>query len=217
MFPYINSKNGEHYLIKHSLHEWVILVWCTDKLEFISSLVDADPDPSRSEKSSWCRPCLELCLHFIHRSKRLVNKSLKLVRNLGLSSLVSGGHLVPEEGVVVMSTATVANRTSLECISHKIKNWNRVFSLSCFVDVGNVSSMMLVMVDLHGGSINVWLKSIKIVEEVGDSVCAGGSRSSKSCSEGSTLLKDVASAVDARISLHSHGCRPGSGRSDEDG
>jgi len=66
-------------------------------------------------------------------------------------------------------------------------------------------------VDLHGGSINVWLKSIKIVEEVGDSVCAGGSRSSKSCSEGSTLLKDVASAVDARIlnmhqkrSIHSH-------------
>ena len=53
------------------------------------------------------------------------------------------------------------------------------------------SSMMLVVVDLHGRSINVWFKSIEWVKKVWNRICVGYSRSSNSSSDSSTSLEDI--------------------------
>ena len=86
-----------------------------------------------------------------------------------------------------MSSTTVTNRTSLKSISHEVKNGNLILTLSSLVNVGNISSMMLVMMNLHGGSINIRLESIKGISEVRDKVSVGSSWDSNSGGEGCSL------------------------------
>ena len=93
--------------------------------------------------------------------------------------------------MVVVSTSTVTNRASLKGVSHEVKDRNLVLSFSSLVDVGNISSMVLVMVDLHGGSINVRLESIKCIRKIRDGISVCSNRKSNSSSEGCSLDEDV--------------------------
>ena len=46
VLPDIDSKDGEHDLLRDALHERVVLVGSADELELVTGLVDADPDPA---------------------------------------------------------------------------------------------------------------------------------------------------------------------------
>lgn len=149
MLPDIKSKNWEHNLIENSLHERIVLVWSSDNLEFIPGLVDANPDPSGSKDGSRSGLSLEFGLHFIHRSKGLVDQPRELVGRLGLLGFIWRGHFGPEEGVVVVSTPTVTDRAGLQGIRHQVKDWDLVLAFGGLVDVGNVCSVVLIVVDLY--------------------------------------------------------------------
>mmetsp|Transcript_1945 Transcript_1945/g.3281 ORF Transcript_1945/g.3281 Transcript_1945/m.3281 type:complete len:204 (-) Transcript_1945:70-681(-) len=203
MLPDIKTKNGVHNLIRYSLHQWIVLVRCSNKLQTITAC--ADPNPSRPKERSRCRTSLELSLHLIKRTKGLVNGCLKLSTWLGFLSFIRWRHFIPKEGVVVVSTSVVSDgRSSLKCIQLKFKNVHFVLALGGLVDVGNVGGMVLVMVDFHGWGIDVRFESLEGVVQVwyGVSVRCGWccDSSSNSC----TLLKDVSARVGG-LGLHGQG------------
>ena len=154
MLPNVKAEDGEHDLIKDALHERIVLVGRADQLELVAGLVDADPDPARSEEGAGSGTSLELLLHLIHGAEGLVDELLQLGRGLRLGGLVGGGHLIPEEGVVVVSATAVTDaRSSLEGVGHQVEDGDLILPLGGFVDVCNVRGMVLVMMDLHGGSV----------------------------------------------------------------
>jgi hypothetical protein len=96
--------------------------------------------------------------------------------------------------MVVMSSTTVPYRGSIQSIRHKIKNRNLILALRSLINVSNISSMMLIVMDLHGGCINVGFEAFKGVEKVRDGVsvgCDGGSYSSSECY---SLLEEITAA-----------------------
>mmetsp|Transcript_27870 Transcript_27870/g.47333 ORF Transcript_27870/g.47333 Transcript_27870/m.47333 type:complete len:270 (-) Transcript_27870:98-907(-) len=203
MLPDIKAKNGEHYLISYSLHQWIVLVRCPNKLQSITAC--ADPYPSTSKDCSRSRLCLELGLHLIKRTKGLVNGCLKLSTWLRFLCFIRRSHLIPEEGVVVVSTSRISvSRSCLKRIQLKFKNVNFVLALGGLVDVGNVGTVVLVVVDFHCRGIDVRFESLEGVEQVwyGVSVSCGWccDGSSNSC----TLLKDVSARVGG-LGLHGQG------------
>mmetsp|Transcript_2774 Transcript_2774/g.6324 ORF Transcript_2774/g.6324 Transcript_2774/m.6324 type:complete len:238 (+) Transcript_2774:352-1065(+) len=216
MFPNIKSKNREHNLIGNSLHQRVILIRSSNEFQLISLLVHADPYPSRSKESSRSGTCLERCLHFVERSEGFVDHGLKISTGLGLFGFIRWCHLVPEEGMVIMSTPIVPHRRpGLQSIQLQLQNINLILSLRSLVDVGNISSMMLIMMDFHGRSIDVGLEGLKGVVKVGNRVGVGYEGCSDGGGDGGSLFEDL-SAVGS--GLHFHGdCRPGGGRSCEQG
>ncbi len=154
MLPNVKAEDGEHDLIKDALHERIVLVGRADQLELVAGLVDADPDPASSEEGARSGTSLEFLLHLIHGAEGLVDELLQLGRGLRLGGLVGGGHLIPEEGVVVVSATAVTNaRSGLEGVGHQVEDGDLILPLGGFIDVCNVRGMVLVMMDLHGGSV----------------------------------------------------------------
>ena len=154
VLPDIESKDGEHDLLRDALHEGVVLVGSADELELVTGLVDADPDPAGSEHGTGGGLRLELLLHLVHGAEGLVDELLELGRGLGLGGLVGRGHLIPEEGVVVVSTSAVADGGSgLEGVGHQVEDGDLILALGGLVDVGDVRGVVLVVMDLHGGGV----------------------------------------------------------------
>src|SRR5210317_1415026 len=85
MLPNIKTKNREHDFIGNSLHQWVVLVRCSNELQSITT--SADPHPSTTKECSRCCPSLECGLHLLKGTKGLVNSSLKLCTWLGFLGL----------------------------------------------------------------------------------------------------------------------------------
>jgi hypothetical protein len=96
--------------------------------------------------------------------------------------------------MVVMSSTAITNGGSIQGISHKVKNGDLILTLCCLVDVSNISTMMLIMMDLHGRSINVGLKSIKVVLEIRNRVRIGSYGGCNASSEGYSLLEEGTTA-----------------------
>ena len=98
-----------------------------------------------------------------------------------------------------MTTSRVANRAGFEGISHEVQNGNLVLAFRGLVDVGNVGGVVLVVVELHGRSINVRFQGIvsvrKIIELV--SIRDGGSSKGGSGHEG--LGNDFATSAGSGI------------------
>jgi hypothetical protein len=195
MLPNIQSKDWEHDLVLDTLHERVILVGGVDNLKLVTLLVHTHPNPATSKGSSWSGHGLKLLFHGIHGSKRLVDHLRQLSRSLGILRLVSGKHLFPEEGVVVVASSTVADtRSGFQSIGHEVKDGDLGLAFTGLVDVGNVGTMMFVVVNLHGRSINVRLKALEGVRKIRNKVGVSSSRGGKydsSCkglSEGSTTI-----------------------------
>jgi hypothetical protein len=166
MLPNIQSEDGEHNLVSDALHERVVLVGSADELELVSGLVDADPDPAGSEEGTGGSAGLKLLLHLVHGAEGLVDELLQLGRGLGLGGLVGGGHLIPEEGVIVVPTSAVTDgRAGFEGVGHQVEDGDLILALGGLVDIGNVRSVVLVVMDLHGGSVagrKDWSWNIKI-------------------------------------------------------
>jgi hypothetical protein len=194
VFPDIQSKDGVHNLFSDTLHEWVVLVGSSNNFELVTSLVDANPDPSRSKDGTWGCLCLKLGLHLIHGSEGLVNKTRQLVRNLALLGFIRGCHFFPEEGVVIVTTTTVANGTSFQSIGHEVKDRDLGFAFPGLVNVGDIRSMVLIVVKLHGGGINVRFKSCEIIRKVWNKVSVGGSWGSQSGTDSKGLAEDITAA-----------------------
>ena len=67
-----------------------------------------------------------------------------------------------------MSDATVTNdRVNIQRVSHKIQNGNFVLPFSCFVDVGNVGGVVLVVVNFHCGCVDVGFQCFKRIVKIG--------------------------------------------------
>ena len=184
----------EHNLFRDALHEWIVLVGCSHNLKLVPSLVNTDPDPPRSKDGSRSSLSFELCLHLLHGSKGLVDKSSQLVGWLCLLSLIRGSHFLPEEGVVVVTSSAIANGSSFQRIGHKIEDWNLILALRGLVDIGNIGSVVLVVVDLHRWGVNIRLKSFKRIWKIGNRVGVGGYRSDNSGTSGKRLAKDSTAA-----------------------
>jgi hypothetical protein len=199
MLPNIQSKDGEHDLVLDTLHERIILVGGVDNLKLVALLVDTHPNPATSKGGSWSGHGLKLLFHGIHGSKRLVDHLRQLSRSLGVLGLVGRKHLFPEEGVVVVASSTVADtRSSFQSIGHQVENGDLGLTFTGLVDVGNVGTMMFVMVDLHGRGINVRLKGLEAVRKIRNKVGVGSSRGSKRDSSSKGLSEDI-TTVDARF------------------
>jgi|EP00970_Alexandrium_tamarense_P001160 hypothetical protein len=98
----------------------------------------------------------------------------------------------PEEGMVIMSTPIVPHRRpGLQSIQLQLQNINLILSLRSLVDVGNISSMMLIMMDFHGRSIDVGLEGLKGVVKVGNRVGVGYEGCSDGGGDGGSLLEDL--------------------------
>ena len=191
MLPDIESKDGKLDLVLDALHQWVVLVGGTDNLELGTGIVEDNPHPTGSKDCSRSSSCLKLGLHIIHRTKRVINHLGQGIRWLGLLGLVRRRHFLPEEGMVVVTSTTVANWASIQSILHQVQDWLFIFSFHCLVDVGNIGSMMLVVVDFHGRGINVWLQGFVGVWQIWDEIRVGNGRGSKSSSGGQRLADDV--------------------------
>ncbi len=94
--------------------------------------------------------------------------------------------------MIVMSTSTVSHRCGIKGISHEIKNGYLILTLCGLIDVSYICSMVLIMVNLHGGSINIRLKSFECIRKVRNKVRVGSNRRSNSSGEGSSLFKYIA-------------------------
>lgn len=185
MFPHIQSENRKRWITtrQDSLHEWIVLIGGIDNFQLVT-LADHDPHPSRSKGGTRCGLGLKGSLHFVHAAKGLVNEFGQLLRWLALLGLTGWSHFVPEKGMIVMSTTTVADTgSSIKGVGHEIKDGNFVAAFGGLVDVGHVGGMMLVVVDLHGGSINVGFKGVEGIIQVGDRVGVGNGRD---CGSGET-------------------------------
>mmetsp|Transcript_3838 Transcript_3838/g.5723 ORF Transcript_3838/g.5723 Transcript_3838/m.5723 type:complete len:244 (-) Transcript_3838:67-798(-) len=206
VFPHIQSKNWEHNLVGNSLHQRIVLVRSSNQLELVSGLIDTDPDPSGSKESSGSSACRELGLHLVQRSERLVDEFLELCGWLCLFGLTGRSHFGPEERVVVVSSAVVADsRSGFERVGHQVEDWYFVLSFRCLVQVSNVGSMMLVVVDFHRRGIDARFEAIERIGKVRNSVAVGNGWSScNSGCESSSLLKKFTSAV-ARVGRPSIG------------
>jgi hypothetical protein len=199
VLPDIQSKNREHDTICDALHERIILVGGVDELKLVTLLVDAHPDPSRAKGSTRCGQGLELLLHLIHGSERLVDESRQLRGWLHVLALVRGSHFFPEERMVVVAAAAVANRSSFQGICHEVEDWDLFLTFAVLVDVGDISSMVLVVVELHGRSINVRLKGLERVWKIGDEISTGNTWSSEGGTGGKGLAEDVTAASSSRV------------------
>ena len=202
VFPDIQSENGEHDLVSCSLHQRVVLVGSSHELEFISLLVDTDPDPTGSKEGAGGSTGFKLGLHLVETSKGLVDEFFELSRRLGLLGIIRGCHFVPEEGVVVVTTTVVADsRTGFNGGFHQVDDGFLVLSFRGLVNVGNIRSMMLVVVDLHGGSVNKGLKGFKGIRQVGNAVGVGG----LDVGNGHSSSKDSSSALLEEFTTRSGG------------
>mmetsp|Transcript_4149 Transcript_4149/g.5400 ORF Transcript_4149/g.5400 Transcript_4149/m.5400 type:complete len:257 (-) Transcript_4149:13-783(-) len=189
MFPNINAENGEHNLIGNSLHERIVLVGCSHKFQPIRR--DANPHPSRTEERTRRGACLEGSLHLIQRSKGFVNRRLEFRAGLRLGGFIGRRHLVPEEGVVVMSSSTVTDAGSgLKSVELKLEDVHLVLTFHGLVDVGNVCSVVFVVMDLHGGCVDVGFEGLEGVFQVWDGVGIGGRRCRDGGGNGSAFLQD---------------------------
>mmetsp|Transcript_22830 Transcript_22830/g.37089 ORF Transcript_22830/g.37089 Transcript_22830/m.37089 type:complete len:203 (+) Transcript_22830:234-842(+) len=202
MLPNIKAKNGVHNLIRNSLHKRVVLVRCSNQLQSIGR--NADPNPSRTEHRTGSGLSLELSLHLIHRPKRLINRRLELGANLTLRGLIRGSHLIPEKGVVVMPSSAVADGSGLKGIQLQLEDVHLFLTLGGLVDVGDVCGVVLVMVDLHGGCVDVGFEGLERVEEIGDGVCIGGGGCCDDGGDGGALLQDVSAGVGSGVCFHVH-------------
>lgn len=201
VFPDIQTQNGEHDFVRDSLHERIVLIGCVDELEFVPLLVNANPYPSGSKGGSWSGEGFEFGLHFVHTSETGIDEVDKLRRGLGVLGLIRRSHFVPEKGVIVVPTATVAvGRTRFDSVLHQIKNGHLVLAFGSLVNVGNVGSVMLVVVDLHCGCVNVRFESFEGVREVGDRVRVSrdrGRSDGKPGSDGRGLFEKTAARTRA--------------------
>lgn len=94
------------------------------------------------------------------------------------------------------TTGVSVSRTSFEGVRHKVKDRNFVLSFSGLVDVGNIGSMMFVMVNLHGWSINVGFQSFKGIRKIrnGIGICGGWASDDGGGSGSNSLSKNLAAA-----------------------
>jgi hypothetical protein len=232
MLPDIQSQNGEHDSISHALHERVVLqvtngkvpvrgyqmIWYTvafknknktylvgrtDQLEFITCLVDANPHPARSKESTGGSAGFKLRLHFIQTAKGLVDELFELRTRFGLLGLVGGCHFLPEKGVIVVATAIVANRRAgVNGTLHEIENGNFGLAFGRLVNVGDVSTVVLVVVDFHCGSVNEGFEGFEGIGQVGDGVGIGrvgaDSRNSGNHDSGSSSFEPLATRSGGR-------------------
>mmetsp|Transcript_15461 Transcript_15461/g.31417 ORF Transcript_15461/g.31417 Transcript_15461/m.31417 type:complete len:241 (+) Transcript_15461:177-899(+) len=216
MFPDVKSEDGEHNFVQSTLHQRVVLVRSTDQFELVALFIDTDPNPTGSKEGAGGSTGFKGGLHFVHASKGLVDEFLQLSRRLGGLGLVRRSHFLPEEGVVVVTTSIVTNcRTGFNGRLHQVEDRNLILTFHRLVDIGDVGSVMFVVMDFHGRSVNVGFKGLKGVREVRNGVRVGSGRRSGNRStggqSGSSLLKESTTRRRS-ICLHRHG-GPGSGLS----
>jgi hypothetical protein len=198
VFPDVEAKNGEHDRVGDALHQGVVLVGRAHELQLIPG--DADPNPSRTKEGAGRGTRLERGLHLVQRSEGFIDGSLECRAGLCLLGFVRWGHFIPEEGVVVVSPSVVADGGSrLESVELQGDDVHLIFTLSCLVNVCDICGVVFVVVDLHGGRIDVGFEGLEWIIQIGHSVGVGSRwRSDGSC-DGCTLLQDFSARVGARL------------------
>lgn len=95
--------------------------------------------------------------------------------------------------MIIVAPARVANTgTSCKGIFHQIQNWLFILSFGGLVYIRNIGRVMLVMVDLHGGGVNMGLQGLKGVRKIRQRVRVGISRiHGSSCSGNNSGTKPL--------------------------
>jgi hypothetical protein len=205
VFPHVQSHDGVQNTSRDgTLHEWIVLIGGSDNGEFVTRLVETEPDPSGSKDGTGSRLGFKLGLHLVHATEGFGNERVQGSAGLGLFGLVRGCHFFPEKGVVVVTTATVANAgTGINRGFHEVQDGHFGFAFSGLVQVGDVRGVVLVVVQLHGGGVNEGFESFKGVRKVRDRVSVGGDGGSDGDTgrQGGSLLEKVATRIDTGSSI----------------
>lgn len=95
-----------------------------------------------------------------------------------------------------MSSSVVAvGGSGLERIELEFENVDLGLALGGLVDVGDVGAVVFVVVDFHGGCINIRLERFEGIKEVGDGIGVGGGWDGDGGGEGGSLLEDLSAGV----------------------
>jgi hypothetical protein len=95
----------------------------------------------------------------------------------------------------VPSSVVADGGSRLESVELESDDVHLLFTLSRLIDVGDVCGVVLVVVDLHGGSIDVGFKGLEWIIQIGHSVGVGSRWYRDGSSNGRTLLQDFSAKI----------------------
>jgi hypothetical protein len=205
VFPHVQSHDGvQNASGDGTLHEGIVLVGCTDNGEFVTLLVETEPDPSGSKDGTGSRLGFKFGLHLVHAPEGLGNELVQRSAGLGLLGLVGRCHFFPEKGMVVVTTTTVTNTgTGVDRGFHKVQYGHLGLAFGGLVEVGHVRGVVLVVMELHGGCVNEGFEAFERVRKVRDRVGVGsdGGANSNSSSDSGSLFEEAATRIDFGSSI----------------
>jgi len=165
VLPDIQAQNGDcGSSLDEAVHQGIVLVGSRDHNQ-LSALVHAQPAKSRAEQSD----CLvgKLFLHSVNGPERGGDGLGKGGRRL--SGLVRGTHDSPEKSVVVVTPPMVSDGTPLlegDVLHLHESRTGEVRARDGSIELGHVSIVVVLVVEVHGLLVDIGLKSLVGVGEV---------------------------------------------------
>lgn len=179
MFPDVAAEEGFTFATGDRLaHEGIILVGGAGDFQLALGIFE-QPDPAAAEASEAAG--FEL---FLESGEGAEGGIDAVGQGAGGFTAGSGGHEVPEEGMVPMAAAIVADG-SADGIGDGSEIGEEGFdgfgfeggmAGEGFVQVVHIGFVMATMVDFHGGGVDVGFESLFGVGELGKFVCHNGYR-----------------------------------------
>src|SRR3984957_630781 len=167
VLPNIDAEDGLAFASGDGFaHDRIILVG--SRADFQFSPVDDQPSPAAAESAHACRFDL-----FLQSVKAAEGRRDCIAQGTGGGAASFWSEQLPEHGMIGMAAAVIAHRAAnvrrdgVEIANQLLHGFLFQVRLACdgFVEVGHVSRVMFVMVDLHGLRVDIGFERVFCVGE----------------------------------------------------